>query len=197
MKNIKTSLFKAFTLILAGYFFSCGDNDDKNQEVNIPSSIEQVVDIFEINFGETKEIAYESNVYKFTIIDVIDKRVDCYESEYTHPDPSPELYNLIRVDAYLKVETRKSVTSFSVGRTCSTYDFEDIDVNKIWSDLDEWHSDINEFYFRSMFGWGFSDGASVKNSPFNIFLAKAAPIPWQVNHSVPKNDYQFILILTI
>ena len=47
---------------------------------------------------------------------------------------------------FLKVETRKLVI-FCSGRACSMYDFEDIDVNKIWSDLDEWHSDINEFYF--------------------------------------------------
>jgi len=194
--NMKVFKFIAIMLILAGSFASCKDETDENVEKHQdgipPSSIKDVVDVFELKYGDIYEGIYDGKIMKLSITDVKDSLQRCDLLDY-----EPEMFNTIRIHAFLHVETTgiasvQKVSSKTCGPNSSSYQNDGTDVKQIIDMLNGWQSDS----FTSMFNWSFGEGTLLSNTSFSIYMAKAYPFAYEINTIPQKNMYKFIFIIT-
>jgi len=187
-------------MILTGCFSSCEKSDlSENQEGIAPSSINQVVDVFELKYGEVKENIYEGQVFKFSIVDVVDS-IFCYPSETTYIPP--DIYNTLRMHAflYLEIGEKRKISRLKVSsQRChiiGEFKNDGTDVQQVWDELQAWQSDPPIYNFENTFVLSFYTGTLIKNTSFSIFMAKAYPFACNLNYIPPQSMYKFIFIIT-
>jgi hypothetical protein len=185
MKNILK--LTAILLILASSF-TCSKNDDETTSKLgvIPTSIEQVIDVFELEYGEVKEWGYNNRVFRFSITDL--------EDNFMYPtvtDANCETSNML---VFLNVETDSRVIQLKVSsKPCSfAYMFDGSTVQNIQyvrDRLESYFSDIQEL------SWEFGDGTLIENPSLSISLALSY---CHLNHGQKDNKslYKFIFIIT-
>ncbi|GHV36804.1 hypothetical protein FACS1894178_8390 [Bacteroidia bacterium] len=193
--NMKTKLLKitAILLILAGSF-SCEEKEDKIEEKAgvAPTSIEQIVDVFELKYGEVKECVYEGQSFKFSIADIDDQRICPVQTG------SEELIlnETKKIHVYMQVESgkRNIRLKLSSKHLLKPIDYGPFGVTRLWNMLEWWQSDgyINEY---GSFEAAFSSfgGTQIENSSYSIFIADALPYCKQELYG---NVYHVFLILT-
>jgi hypothetical protein len=190
----------AILLILAG-IIACGKEKETSSENNgiIPSSIEQVADVFELKYGEVKEWCYNNQVVKFTVVDVEDNLVDCSVISIL-PENQDEFYKRTRIFAYLRVETNNQSEQLKVGsQSCWIYDYknDDTDIRDVWNMLNSWPvKEMGHSLFEEQFLWALGRGSKFENIPFSIYMIKADPIAYKLGYNVEKSQYKFIFIIT-
>jgi len=195
---MKSQIIKlvALILVLAGSLASCKNENDENAEKHqdgiLPASIKDVVDVFELKYGDIYEGSYDGKIFKLSITDVKDSLQRCDLLDY-----EPEMFNRIRIHAFLHVETTEiasvqKVSSKTCGPNSSSYQNDGTDVKQIVDMLNEWQSDS----FTSMFSWSFGEGTLLTNTSFSIYMAKAYPFAYEINTIPQKNMYKFIFIIT-
>ena len=204
----------AIVLFFAGSFFSCNyriDNGhNKNQDGVIPSSIEHVIDVFELKYGEVKEYAYQGLMFQFSIADIVDSLL-CYTSETGYIPP--DVFNNFRMHAFLNLKTGENggVSLLKVSsqrcRIIGEFQNDGFDVQRVWDELEVYESD-SRWDFKDVFFNSFGKGT--KTPHFSIYMAKVYPIADKVKYAVEINDafykniagkveksmYKFIFIIT-
>jgi hypothetical protein len=203
---MKTNLLKltAILLILAGVVCACG-KDNTDEDGNIPgvisSSIDQVVDVFELKYGEEKEWHYNGQSLKFTVTDVEDKLVNCSAISIL-PEDQDDFYKRTRMHAYIRVKTNNQSEQLKVSsQACWIYEYKNdkTDIQDVWNLLESWQSatnDVGESLFQDQFLWALGTGTQLKNIPCSIFMVKADPIAFVSGYNVEKSQYKFIFIIT-
>jgi hypothetical protein len=194
----------AILLMLAGVV-ACGkDSNDTVETVNpgvLPSSIDQVVDVIELKYGEEKEWHYNEQVLKFTVTDVEDKLMNC-SVMYVPPENQEEFYRRTRMHTYIRVETNNQSVQLKISsQSCWVYDYknDDTDIQDVWDLLASWQSATNDMgnsLFKEQFLWALGTGTLLENIPCSIYMVKADPIAWELGYNVEKNQYKFIFIIT-
>jgi len=205
MKQLKHAvLFISVAFVISGCSFSTEMNDNiNNTELNgiCPSSIKQVVDIFELKYGEVIKCIYNGEIFAFSITDVEDLRMPCslmYSNE-------PGFFNKIRIHATLRMEIGENVDQLKVSSvSCGTWDKlgynrSDI-VQQVWDEIEIWESEraiyLSPQSFQKQFTWAFGEGTLINNTAFSIFIAHAEPNIIKMNYDVEKSMYKFIFIIT-
>jgi hypothetical protein len=192
----------AILLLAAGGFSSCGKEKGTSTENHgvLPSSIEQVVDIFELKYEEEKEWHYNDYAVKFTVTDVEDNLINC-STVYVPPEEQEKFYERTRVFAYLRIETDNQTEQVKVGsQSCWVYEYENNDANiqNVWDMLESWNVKEEEYssFFKEKFLWAFGQGIKFENIPFSIYIVKAYPLAYKSEYNVEKRQYKFCFIIT-
>jgi len=109
--SVKTAAAR-FGFVCAICLLSCTSSEnaqdfyDKFSDTpgKLPERIEQVVDVFQLNYGETVERTIGGKQFKFTVIDLVDNLMDCNDIPLDYgPFSSDFFLQLSRVYAYLQV----------------------------------------------------------------------------------------------
>jgi hypothetical protein len=189
---IKNKILISAILMLAGV--ACQDESGE-----FPSSIKQIVDIFELKYGEEKKCVYSRRTFRFFIEDIEDNLIDCSVAYI----PEGNL-DSIRIHAHLRVETNGEVFRLKVSsNSCGPihpYTDEDSDSNVryIWDLLEWWQSNPSDPRFlprfEDQFKYWFGEGTPL-NTSLRIFMAKAYT---RLDHYQENNKsvYKFIFIIT-
>lgn len=199
----KNAILTTIMLILTG---SVGCNKDGNDPVEtipgvIPSSIEQVVDVFELKYGEEKEWHYNEQVFKFTVTDVEDNLVNC-AVVYVDPQYQDDFFKRTRMHTYIHMETNNQSVQLKVSsQSCWVYEYknDDTDIQDVWGLIESWQSatnDMGDSVFHEQFLWALGTGTGLENIPCSIYMIKAAPIAYKSEYNVEKSQYKFIFIIT-
>jgi hypothetical protein len=202
MKKILS--FAAILLMLAGVI-ACGKVSDDTVETVIPgvlpSSIDQVLDVFELKYSEEKEWHYNGQTFKITVTDVEDKLMNCSVVEVL-PEYQEEFFKHTRMHTYIRVETNNQSVQLKVSsQSCWVYNYknDDTDIQDVWDLLASWQSATNDMgnsLFKEQFLWALGTGTLLENIPCSIFMVKADPIAWELGYNVEKSQYKFIFIIT-
>jgi hypothetical protein len=200
-KTLSTLKFAAILLLMAGMMISCGKDKETSIEKDgvIPSSIDQVIDIFELKYGEEKEWHYNDQVLKFTVTNVEDNLMDC---SVVDPENPEEFFKHTRIHTYIRVKTNNQNVQLKVSsQSCWVYEYrnDDTDIQDIWDLLASWQSATNDTgnsLFKEQFLWALGTGTLLENIPCSIYLVKADPIAYKSGYNVEKNQYKFIFIIT-
>jgi hypothetical protein len=161
----------------------------------IPSSTEQVVDMFELKYGEIKEWGYDGRIFRFSIKD-IDDQADCFNSATGYV--LPEVYNSIEIHAYLHVETDGKAVLLKVSaKRCGEYGRSvNYGLDNVWRMLEFWQFDpANQdgTFFRNSFAWAHGEGTLWKDTSLSIFMGYTH---LQDNQEDNKSMYKFFFIIT-
>ena len=196
LSKIKAPRYYVFIFIIFGLSnFACSSEIDKDQHQDgvIPLSVNQVLDVFELKYGDTYEGNYLGQTFKFSITDIEDNIQGCESM-----DVGDDLLNNKRVYAFLHVDNNnigKYYLQKVSSKVCGLYDSyhnDGTDVQQIVDALNGWRSDS----FSSMFNWAFGEGTLLTNTSFSIYMAKAYPNGYPVNDPPSKSMYKFIFIVT-
>jgi len=200
-RNMKTKIFKiiAIVLLLAGSFSFCTKNELDRQNGIVPSSIEQVVDIIELKYGEEKECILNGQILKFSITDVEDYRECCELIDII----DEKTYNKIRIHAFIRIEKVGKVNQFKISsRPCgSGYRFlnTEAEIQYIWDYLESMQScpanQMDASYFSEIFSFMYGEGIWLKDTLFSIYLSSVYPSACD-NIAIKKNTFKFIFIIT-
>jgi len=181
-------------IICTFFWFSCHNEVEKqanHQDGVVPISIKQVVDVFELKYGEIKECNYNGQEFTFSIVDVIDS--------IKHPDVTayidPSTADWIRIYALLQIQIKKNIYQADV---CSSkwspnneFSNDDTDVQQVWNLLNLQHE-----YDLQSFVTAFGTGTLITETSYSIFMAKAYPFASKMNNTFSKNISKFIFIIT-
>jgi hypothetical protein len=168
----------------------------------VPESIDQVVDVFELKYGEVKECVYDDQVLKFSVVDIEDKTLPC---ALIYFGGNPEDFNEVRIHTYLHVETDKKDIRLKVSSTpCSCgggyYRDDGTDIQHVWDLLESWQSapaqQMGFQFFKQEIVRNLGDGALIINTSWSIYLGKWYPYRWDFGYSVENSMYKFIFIIT-
>ena len=184
--------------ILSSY--ACSNSIDKisddQQDGIVPSSIEQVTDVFELKYGEIKECNYDGQLIKFSITNVEDSLQDCSVIDL---GGDPDALNSIRIHALLRVEAGRDISQLKVSsQRCGGYFYRNdgADIQNVWDILDSIQScyanQIDTSYFLSEFIRDFGAGALIVGTSLSIYMGKYYSPP----NKTDKNNYKFIFIIT-
>ena len=199
--SIKVFKITAVALILAGSFCSCGKQEsassDNPKDGILPSSINQVVDVFELKYKEVKECTYNGQILKFSLTDIDDKLLPRSASGYMPPDSAVK----IRIHAFLRVEIGSNVNDVKVSsQQWGPYEYQNDgeDIQHIWVVLEDWQFRYENLplSFKDTFFYYFGEGTLLNKTPFSIYMAKAYPFAYKMNGKPEKSRYKFIFIIT-
>jgi hypothetical protein len=192
---MKTKILISTVLILAGV--ACQDESDGMVDSRgiVPASMEQVVDIFELKYGEVKECVYNNQTFRFSIEDIEDNLLDCSVVYIM------EGLDGVRIHAYLHVETDTEVVRSKVSsKICGPYQYRNdgSDIQHIQELLESWQSisaNTDYPFVEQQFTRLFGEGRLLENTSLSVFMAKAYT---QMDHHQEnnKNLYKFIFIVT-
>ena len=201
MKTKFLSVIFLAVISFAATFSSCKKKTEEAYKLEgvVQSSISQVVDVFELKYGEVKEFTYEGKTIKFYIEDVEDNRthpcVGDVDGDVIIPDGGT---TVLRIHAFIRIEIEKNVSQLKLSsQRCGPHRF---DVQQVWDNLEEWesqHSSMEKpIFFETCFYLSFYEGTLINKTPLSIYIANASPIPWKMNYNIEKSMYEFIFIIT-
>jgi len=182
----------AIVLFLVGSLASCGDKEDKYYNEK-PRSIKDIVDVFELKYGDVYEGNYNGQTFKFSITDVEDNLCNC-----TYLDGFSEMLEKIRIHAFLKVENNgKTFIQKVSSKICGpNIKYDNYGTDFIQQTMDLLNYLQSNHHFSGMFYWQFGETALIENTSFGICMAKADPTKFEMNTTPPTDMYKFIFIIT-
>lgn len=197
MKTIMNRIIKIGCFILFILLFGAGCDNEKSRLI-LSSDIGDVISVFELNYGTSKEIVYKGKKIVFAIDDVQDRvSVNCSLVDFANNsyDLSP-----IKVCTYLSVNDEKAPLKVE-SKPCGAilYKNDGSDIQDIEGRIEEMKAasanSSHEAYFTDTFIDLFGEGTQIENTPYRIYLAKAFPVRYE-QPGATKKDYKFIFILT-
>lgn len=195
---MKSTLLKISITLLFLSFMGAGCENEVSPVSFMSDDINTLVSIFELKYGDTKEVTYNGETIKLSIKDVRDNvSVNCSLVDFTNNQEGP--LN-IRIYADLLVNnTNKTVSVAS--KPCGALHYgdngQDIQhVNELINTLksDPANSKVSS-YFADAFIHLFGEGTSIENTSFRVFMAKAFPVNYEQPNSRIEG-YKFIFIVT-
>ena len=183
-------MFNIVAILLAVSFSSCTKNESDNQNGIPPSSIEQVVVIFELKYGEEKECVHNGQMFKLSITDVEDHMENCDLIDII----DQESFNKIRTHVFLRLTIGNRVNHLKVSTIpCGggySYLNPETEIQHLWDNLESMHSctanQMDSSYFPETFSYRYGEGTLIKNTLFSIYLAS----------TYTSEIYKFIFIIT-
>jgi hypothetical protein len=198
---------KLLLIVWILFAFSCRNESDtisyNHQDGVAPKSVEQVTDVFELKYGDVKNVTYDGQSFQFSISNVVDSMLPCDVYDFSG---DPEGYNKARINAFLNVVTdQKTFQSKVSSLPCGGYFYRNdgADIQYVWNKLEAMQScnanQVDASYFSHTFPYSFGDGTLINNSRLSIYMAKFYPQPdsgLNFDYKKNKNNYKFIFIIT-
>ena len=199
MKLRKIRLYTILLLLLPlGVVLLGGGCDNDEPGMHISEDIGDLISVFELKYGESREIVYQGERVELSIKNVEDSvNLDCALVDFEDNQNGPLA---LRVYSYLQIGNQGKTVKIA-SKPCGALFYEnnghDIeDVNDLISDMESAPANLNDdSYFADAFINHFGEGAFIANTSFRIFMAKASP----TNYNQPDadvEDYQFVFIVT-
>ncbi len=173
------------------------ETEDKPDSV-ISDDIGSLLSVFELKYGDSKEISYDGEKINLSINNIEDSvNIDCSLVDFSNNQEAPLS---IRIYAYLQINNQNEIVEVA-SKPCGALFYEDTghdvrDVKELISDLESAPANLTDsFYFADAFVNLFGEGSFIENTPLKIFIAKASP----TNYGHPNasiEDYRFIFIVT-
>lgn len=200
IKTIKKAILISMILIPA-CVAEQNNVDEKTDIIENPGtflpSIDHVVDIFELKYGEVKEYAYGQQTFRFFIEKIEDHTMDCSVAYFIGS------YDEVRIHACLRMETGNDIYRIKVsGLPCGPHNYRGDAPTTIQYIKDEllesWANSIanqkDPSWFNYVFKRNFDKGTKV-NALYSIYMGAAYT---RVHHHQEGNKeiYKFIFILT-
>ncbi len=190
--NMKPRIIKALIIFSCVGLLACKSEDVPTDNVG------QVVNVFELKYGEPYEIVVDNNKYNFSLKKVVDN-VGCTEA-IDFVDNEKALLG-IRVHAYLQVNGNDKLLEVQSvpGGTAFNYLNNGTDVKDIQNTIDKFKSTsltLNDStYFNQAFINVFGAGSVIRSTTLKVFIAKANLNKCQQPNATVE-QYKFILIIT-
>jgi hypothetical protein len=186
IQTVKKMILISMILVLAGV--ACEDDDFLSST--------QVVDIFELKYGEVVKRSYNRQTFRFSIEDIEDNTENCMLA-YIPQDS----YDKVRVHAYLRVETGNDIYKIKVsGRPCGPYRYREDALTTVQYIKDQFESWVNTkaynenpSWFDNEFKRHFDEGTQL-NASHSIYMG-AAYTHVQHHQEDNKELYKFIFII--
>ncbi|MGE0020106.1 MAG: hypothetical protein AB7S72_10605 [Draconibacterium sp.] len=199
MKSKKTKLLKSFLLLLPFYVVLLGAGCEKEDSISVISDdIGNLLSVFELKYGDSKEIIYNGEKVELSIKNIVDSvTIDCSLADFSNNQDAPLT---LRIYSYLQINSQDKIVRVS-SKPCGALLYEDNghdvqDVNDLIRDLESAPANLKDSsYFADAFINLFGEGLFIENTSFRIFIAKAFP----TNFSHPNagiEDYRFVFIVT-
>jgi hypothetical protein len=198
-------------VVMSLFIMSAGCTKKENDLVEpdipgvLPSSIDQVLDVFELKYGEEKEWHYNGQTLKFTVTDVEDSLKNCAPPAYAYipPDEWAKFINRIRMYTYMRVETNNTGVQLKItSQACGVREYRNdgTDIQEVWDLLESWQNIAGNpedaTFFQEQFSFSFGTGTLLKNISCSIYMVKADPMAYKSVYDVEKRRYKFIYIIT-
>ncbi len=201
-ESVKTKKLEPLTILLfllpLCMVLLGGGCDDNEPVAGISDDIGDIVGVFELKYGDSKEIVYKGEKVELSITEVEDSvNVDCSLTDFGNNQDGP---SAVRIYSYLQINDQNKTVKIA-SKPCGAIFYEnnghDIqDVNDLINDLESAPENLKDStYFNDAFINLFGEGSLIENTPFRVFLAKASP----TNYNQPDatiDDYQFVFIVT-
>ena len=161
-------------------------------------NVGQVVNVFELKYGEPIEIHVNDNSYIFSLKSA-NNNVPCLD-RIDFVDYQKQILE-IRAHAYLQINGNDKLLDVqsAPGGTAFDYMNNGTDVSDIQHRIDEFKSTSvtlkDSTYFSQSFTKVFGSGAVIKNTSLKVFLAKTNITQCQQPNATVE-QYKFILIIT-
>lgn len=196
------TILKISSVFLLLVIMGAGCEDDqsiKDQSViHLSNSVGNLVSIFELKYGDFKEISYDDEKLNLSIKNVIDSvTINCSLVDFANNQEAP-LH--VRVYSYLQVNnTDELVKVASIPCGAISYNNTGHDIQDVKDLIDELESapanSMDSTYFDNAFIGLFGEGSLIEDTPFRIFIAKVDPVKFDMPNATIE-DYKFIFILT-
>lgn len=197
LKILKLNIIILLLLPLCVAILGSGCENDELDSV-ISDDIGDLISVFELKYGDSKEIIYEGEKVELSIVNVEDSvNVDCSLTDFGNNQDAPLA---IRIYSYLQINNQTEIVKVA-SKPCGALFYEDDghdiqEVNDLINNLKSAPANLKDStYFADAFINLFGEGSFIENTPFRIFMAKASP----TNYSQPdanNSDYQFVFIVT-
>jgi len=192
MKQKIKIVLSCLCLLSAVVVSSCDKNYEDDDGIEIvdtrgiaPQSIEDVVDVFELKYGENKKVSCNGNVFTLSIADIEDHLWYCCATCDVSGPLVVDLYLKIKVDGkILKVKT----TSYSCGVDYTKDN--PFGVSYVKQMIKRWQGDLFFYYWNLQFG----TGTSIEEYQLSIYIAQ--PYARIHHHQTDLSAYKFILAIT-
>ena len=196
-KKIKQLTIFLLSLPLCIVLFGAGCERDMSGS-SLSSDIGDLISVFELKYGDTKEFDYKGEKIVITIEDVHDSvSVNCSLIDFENNTEDP---SRIKISTYLRVNNEKSslkVESKSCGTILYKNDGSDIqDIEEKIEGIRTASANLtHDTYYTDTFINLFGEGTQIINTSYSIYLAKAFPVNYEKPDALISN-YKFIFILT-
>lgn len=160
--------------------------------------IGNVVEVFELAYGQSKEIIYgEKDKFIISLRDIKDDvTINCSLADFKNN----EEYASVRVYSYLKVDNERELIKVS-SKPCGALKYkgngdEVKDLTRLIEDIKAAPANVkNPSFFSDHFMSLFGEGTPIKQGSFRIFIGKVS-LNRYTTPEANAQDYKFIFILT-
>lgn len=199
---MKTKKFKLHVIILlllplCAVLLVAGCEKDESSPV-ISDDIGSLLSIFELKYGDSKEITYNGKKAEISISNIEDSvTIDCSLADFSNNQDIPLT---IRVYSYLQINNQNKIVKVA-SKPCGALPYKDNghdiqDVKDLISNLESAPANLNGgSYFEDEFTDLFGEGSLIENTPLKIFMAKAFPRKFN-RPNASTEDYRFVFIVT-
>ncbi len=166
-----------------------------------PETVGNVLDVFELKYGEKKEFSYNDDKFIFSIYDIEDRvDIDCSLVDYMNNQEDPlniRLYVDLKVNNIrnnlLRVASKPCGAEgyYNNGGEVKAVEGQILALKTAPASL----NDSTGIWYSSTFINYFGEGALIRNTPYRIFIAKASPTKFN-QPDAAIDDYKFVFIIT-
>jgi len=165
---------------------------------SLVTGVGRVVSIFELKYGENKEIAYDGLKLKFSIKSVIDDvSVNCSLVDFGNNHDGPKAVRI-----YSDLVFNDSDVPLQVGsKPCGALNYSDNkdNIQEIANLIETIKAApamlTDTTYYNDTFINYFGEGSKILNTSLRVYMAKAYPVKYD-KPDARLEDYKFIYILT-
>lgn len=194
---MKTTFLKISAFVLLFTLIGAGCGKEEYSASFTSDDIGSLVSIFELKYGDSKEITYNGETIKLSIKSIKDDvLVNCALVDFGNNQEGP-----LNVRIYADVQVNdKNQTEKVASKPCGVLLYEDNghdlqDITELINNIKSAPANqIDNSYFGDAFINLFGEGSSINNTPFRIFMAKACPQKFE-NTNARMEDYKFIFIV--
>lgn len=184
----KISYLIVVVLINFFVFVACSKDDSLES-----TEIGEVVEIFEMKYGEIHKTVYNDTELQFQIESIEDTRIDCSVTDFVDNVNDPKKY---RIQASLQINENQTIQVKSLPCGPRIYKGNGQDINEI----EDWIENLNSFsnitYASkvSTFFHQYGEGTHFFNNQFKIYLPRATSLV--LSEPDAPETYDFVFILT-
>jgi hypothetical protein len=196
---MKTTILKISAILLLISSFGAGCRNDEDPNHDISYDIGSVLNVFELKYGELKEIIYNGDTVAISIANIEDSvTVDCSLVDFSNNQDAPLS---IRISSYLHIKNQSEILKVT-SKPCGALPYESkghdiLDIYELIDEIKSAPANIKDsLYFSNTFRNFFGEGTPIVDTPLQIFIAKAFPTFYSHPNSSIE-DYRFVFIVTI
>ncbi len=195
---MKTTILRISAYLLFVSLIGTGCRDYEKPDLVISDDIGNVISVFELKYGELKEIIYNGDTVAISIVSVEDSvTVDCSLADFSNNQDAPLS---VRINSYLQINNQEKILKVT-SKPCGALPYESnghdvLDIYELIDEIKSAPANIKDsLYFKNTFRNFFGQGSPIAGISLHIFIAKVFPTYYSHPNSSIE-DYRFVFIVT-